>query len=243
MPGEQKFEIRDMRDGDWYWMDRSILHGYGQKLKASGIAVYNALASFANFKTQTCFPTQEVIAQLIGLSARTVRRKVKLMIELGLIKVERRRGSAIYYLLRPDRTKETVGQDKRDTSDRTPEPTNNNYLTINNNNNTTVVAKQLPPLNGSLINSLIAKFREVNPNYERLFANKTQRLALERLIKKFGLEKVEKLIDILPQVFGRPYAPRITTPLKLEEKLADLLSFIKEEERKGGRVFTIKLKQ
>jgi DNA-binding transcriptional ArsR family regulator len=241
MPGEQKFEIRDLRNGDWYWIDRVILHSYGQKLKASGIAVYNALASFANFKTQTCFPTQEAVAQLIGLSPRTVRRKVKVMIELGLIKVERRRGSAIYYLLRPDRTKETVGQDKRDTSDRTPEPTNNNYLTIIENNK--VVAEQLPPLNGSLINSLISRFKEVNPNYERLFANKTQRLALERLVGKFGQPMVERLIDLLPRVFGRPYAPRITTPLKLEEKLADLLSFIKEEEEKGGRVFTIKSKQ
>jgi hypothetical protein len=241
MPGEQKFEIRDLRNGDWYWIDRSILHSYGQKLKASGIAVYNALASFANFKTQTCFPTQQAIAQLIRLSPRTVRRKVKLMIELGLIKVERRRGSAIYYLLRPDRTKDTVGQDKRDTSDRTPEPTNNNYLTIIKNNK--VVAEQLPPPKGSLINSLIAKFREVNPNYERLFANKTQRAALERLVGKFGQPMVERLIDLLPGVFGRPYAPRITTPLKLEEKLADLLSFIKEEEEKGGRVFTIKSKQ
>jgi DNA-binding transcriptional ArsR family regulator len=242
MPGEQKFEIRDLRNGDWYWIDRSILHSYGQKLKASGIAVYNALASFANFKTQTCFPTQEAIAQLIGLSPRTVRRKVKLMIELGLTRVEKRGGSAIYYLLRPDRTEETVGQDKRDTSDRTPEPTNNNYLT-RNNNNINVVAEQLPPLNGSLINSLIARFSEVNPNYERLFANKTQRLALERLVRKFGQPMVERLIDLLPGVFGRPYAPRITTPLKLEEKLADLLSFIKEEERKGDRVFTIKSKQ
>jgi DNA-binding transcriptional ArsR family regulator len=240
MPGEQKFEIRDLRNGDWYWIDRVILHSYGQKLKASGIAVYNALASFANFKTQTCFPTQEVIAQLIGLSPRTVRRKVRLLIELGLIKVERKRGSAIYYLLRPDRTKETVGQDKRDTSDRTSEPTNNNYLTIIRNNK--VVAEQPPPLNGSLINSLIARFKEVNPNYERLFANKTQRLALERLVGKFGQPMVERLIDLLPKVFGRPYAPRITTPLKLEEKLADLLSFIREEEQKGGRVFTIKSK-
>jgi len=43
MPEEQKFDIRDLRDGNSYWIDRSILHSYGQKLKASGVAVYNAL--------------------------------------------------------------------------------------------------------------------------------------------------------------------------------------------------------
>jgi biotin operon repressor len=128
--------IRDLRDGGWYWISRAILHTYGRRLKPSGIAVYNALASFANFETQTCFPTQEAIARLVGISRRTVGRKVKLLEQLGLIRVERKRGSCIYHLLEPgDAPKRTQPCDRNDPSDRTPRNTNKNHLTRINNKN------------------------------------------------------------------------------------------------------------
>ena len=78
------------------------------------------------------------------------------------------------------------------------------------------------------IDYLIALFKEVNPTYERLFANKTQRAAMERLVKKFGREKVERMIKGLKSIFGKPYAPTITTPYLLEKKLADYISYLKK---------------
>jgi len=127
---------RDMRDGNWYWINRAVLHVYGPKLKTSGIAVYNALASFANFKTQACFPTQKVLARLTGMSRRTVSRKIKLLKELGLIKVERKKRGYIYHLLEiEDMTEKTPPCDKKDTSNVTGGNTNNNKLTRNINNN------------------------------------------------------------------------------------------------------------
>ena len=78
------------------------------------------------------------------------------------------------------------------------------------------------------INPLIELFKSINPSYERLFANKTQRAAIERIIKKFGAEKAEKLIRSLDKVFGEPFAPRITTPIQLESKLGDLLAYFKQ---------------
>jgi len=93
---------------------------------------------------------------------------------------------------------------------------------------------------GKEINELIAKFKAINPSYERFFANKTQRGAMERLLKKMGREKLEQILDILPAIFGKPYAPRITSPLKLEEKLADLFAFMKERSEIGKQVFTIR---
>jgi len=128
--------VRDMRDGNWYWINRAVLHIYGPKLKASGIAVYNTLASFANFKTQTCFPTQKALAELTGMSRRTVSRKIKLLKELGLIKVERKKGGCTYHLLEPDVTEKILPCDKKDTSNVTGGNLNNNKLTrININNN------------------------------------------------------------------------------------------------------------
>ena len=132
----EKNEVRDLRDGEWYWIDKKILSLYGQRLKPSGIAVYNALASFANSETQACFPTQKAIAKLIGSSARTVIRKIRQLRELGLVRVEKKRGSCLYYLLEPKVTKETPGCDKKNTSEVTRGRINNNYLTriINNIN-------------------------------------------------------------------------------------------------------------
>jgi hypothetical protein len=78
------------------------------------------------------------------------------------------------------------------------------------------------------LNDLIELFKEVNPSYDRLFGNKTQRAALERLVKKFGPEKVESMIKGLKGIFGRPYAPSITTPYLLETKLADYINYLKK---------------
>jgi len=91
--------IRSMNNCTWYWIDKKILFIYGTTLKAPGIAVYNALAAFANSKTQSCFPAQTRIAQLCGISVRTVIRKVRLLEELGLIRTEKRGKITVYYLL------------------------------------------------------------------------------------------------------------------------------------------------
>lgn len=242
MSEEYKLEIRDLRDGDWYWVPKAVIRKYVPRVGATGIVVYDFLASLVDGE-QKCFPSQKYIADSVGYSRATVNKSLKKLERARLVKVIRSTGErSTYYLLKVGCKAEEIHVSNRGNQPVKHGNTNNNKLTINNNN-TTVVAEQTSPLNGSLINRLIAGFREVNPNYERLFANNTQRLALERLLRKFGAEKVEKLISLLPQIFGRPYAPRITTPLKLEEKLADLLSFLKEEKEKGGGVFTTKSKQ
>ena len=78
-------------------------------------------------------------------------------------------------------------------------------------------------------NSLIGKFKEVNPSYEKFFANKTQRAAIDRLVGKYGQEKVSQMIDALPSIIVKKFAPRITTPLQLETKLGDLYAFVKQQ--------------
>ena len=136
MSDEQKFEVRDLRDGDWYWVDKKILSAYGRTLGSSGIAVYNALAFFADSQTQRCFPAHKSIAGLLGISRRTVIRKLKLLKKLGLIRAKKRKNSCLYLLLepKPDVTNGTQPCDKRDTADVTGRNTNYNYITRNINN-------------------------------------------------------------------------------------------------------------
>ncbi len=94
-----KTVTRNLNGGDWYWISRAVLLTHGRALKPSGIAVYNVLASFANSKTQSCFPTHKTIAKIAGTSKRTVSEKIQQLEKLKLIRRERQEGQSIYQLL------------------------------------------------------------------------------------------------------------------------------------------------
>jgi DNA-binding MarR family transcriptional regulator len=131
-------EIRSLTERRWYWISHTILKRYGRILKSSGLGVYNVLASYANSKSQTCFPAQKSIAGHLGLSIRTVNRKIRLLKDFKLIKVKKIGSRCFYSLLRVDTPKGTRLYAKRDTWDRTPGKSNNNKLIklINKNNGT-----------------------------------------------------------------------------------------------------------
>lgn len=89
---------------------------------------------------------------------------------------------------------------------------------------------------GKDINSLIEKFKPINPSYEILFKNTTQRKVLERMVKKYTYEKVVGMIEVLPEIVCQKYAPQISTPIQLENKLGQLLIFIKQNKKKKGEI-------
>jgi len=78
MPNQQTIEIRDLRNGDWYWIHKAVIHEYAQKVGAIGIVVYNLLASLAN-SHQGCFPSQKYIARALGYSRSYVNETLKLL--------------------------------------------------------------------------------------------------------------------------------------------------------------------
>lgn len=82
------------------------------------------------------------------------------------------------------------------------------------------------------IHNLIELFEPINPSYEKIYKNKTQRAALQRLVDKYGRDKVRGMILALPEITSKPYAPRITKPLELEENLGKLVIFSKQEKNK-----------
>ena len=82
------------------------------------------------------------------------------------------------------------------------------------------------------IDALIDLFSEVNPTHARLFGNKTERQAMERLFKKFGEDWLAKLLKALPKIISQPYAPRITTPYQLEKKMGELKAFVEQARKK-----------
>lgn len=77
------------------------------------------------------------------------------------------------------------------------------------------------------INSLLKEFEPVNPIIN--YGNKTHRRALEELVKKYGEEKVRASIKYTVSISGQKYAPTITNPYQLKEKLGELIIYQKKE--------------
>lgn len=112
--------------------------------------------------------------------------------------------------------------------------------TIMSNNNNNENNNKIAPI-GANINSLLSKFKNVNPSYERMYANRTQRSALERMVIKYGEKKMSNLLDHLQEIISRPYAPQITTPYELEAKMGRLVQFLKQDQLKIARTGTTKI--
>lgn len=131
---DEKAKVRDLRNGDWYWISKVVLDEYGSKIQPIGIAIYNCLAEHAN-QEGFCFPSHKYIADKIGSSISSVQRGIRMMIKLGLISKKRKRLHNVYYLLKIDRSDrpnlKQIGQPDRqfghtDRSDRSNGTTNKN---------------------------------------------------------------------------------------------------------------------
>ncbi len=81
----------------------------------------------------------------------------------------------------------------------------------------------------SQVNKMIEFFKDINPSYQRLFPNKTQRAACERMLKKSSLEKLGKIIENVSRTNQMKYSPTITTPIQLEDKMGQLIAFLQKE--------------
>jgi DNA replication protein DnaD len=131
---DEKIKVRDLRNGDWYWVSKALLDEYGDRLKPIGIAIYNCLAAHAN-QEGFCFPSHGHIAKKIGASISSVQRGIRQLIKLEIIRKSRQRYHNVYYLLKLDRSyrpnsNETGQSDRQfghiDRSDQSAGTTNKN---------------------------------------------------------------------------------------------------------------------
>ncbi len=131
---DEKIKVRDLRNGDWYWINKVLLDEYGERIKPIGIAIYNCLAAHAN-QEGFCFPSHKHIAKKIGASISSVQRGIRQLIKLNLVRKGRQRYHNLYYLLKLDRsyrpTPKEIGQSDRhigqpDRSDQSAGTTNKN---------------------------------------------------------------------------------------------------------------------
>lgn len=130
--------------------------------------------------------------------------------------------------------------DRGKTADEQPMNTYKNDKKVKNDKKDNIIDNVLATKVANL-NEFMDLFKGVNPNYERLFANKTQRGALERMILKYGEVKMRNMLTQLPSIVCKPYAPQISTPVELENKLGKLVQFMSQEKLKVSKTGTTKI--
>lgn len=226
-------------------MDNDYLNGYAKHFGAVGTAVYLSLCRHADNETQKCFPAQKLIAEEVGIERKTVIKYIRLFSKYHLIKIERERdrdkkwANNVYTLL-----------DKENWS--SPEAMSNKYTRVGHvqmkdkshvqqiHTKDTQDTKETHISNASVaVNPILELFKGLNPSYERLYSNKTQRGAVDRLLKKYGADKVSKMIEYAESVKSEQYAPVITTPLQLENSLGKLIAFYEKQKSRKPMLLSL----
>ena len=74
----------------FYCVDNNLIDEYGEKIGAIGVAVYNALIRYANRTTDIAFPAIGTIAKKLKLGRTTVKKYLRLLLQVGLIAINPR---------------------------------------------------------------------------------------------------------------------------------------------------------
>lgn len=237
---EKKFKIRDLRKKDQYKIDDAYLNGYARLCGIYATAVYNSLSRHANFYTQESFPSIEKISEQHNISKPSVIKGIKELEKWGIVKIikekdekTKRQLTNVYILADKTEWIEKPTRVNDIDSEKPSKPQIKSRVNHIDCKDTKVKDNKVfsngAAVAGKYINDLIKLFELVNPTYERLYEKKSERQSLERLIKKFGGEKVKNMIEILPSIINKPYAPKIITPFQLEKDLGKLIAFYNQE--------------
>lgn len=200
-----------------------------------------------------CFPSIGLLSAECGIkSRRTVQQKVNFLEEIGLlIKTSRFSGNK-----QTSNEYQIIIGEKEETNDRGalnaqgegcnectegvqemhPRGAADAHKTITNelNPENDIIATPGAAGQENEINKIFEIFYLINPTIN--FGNITNRKAVEAMIKRFGFDQTKRTAEYAIQVQGKEYAPTITTPYQLKEKLAQLKIYFEKSKQpqKGG---------
>jgi len=186
--------------------------------------IYGFIRFFmANNTDKRFYFTDAQISRICYCSADTSNRAISRLAKLGLLEKRSKikaNGGRIRFITDISYNSE-LG--KIPTYNRQKLQKNKNKIKENKINNNKINCK--PTVCGKEINQLIEIFKAVNPTYTALYRNTTQRKALGEVVKVLGVDKTAGILGMLPQVNANRYAPKITTPVHLRDKLGQLKAF------------------
>lgn len=95
----EHIRVRDARKPGWFWIDNDLLDQHGAIIGPHGIAVYAALARFADSRGE-CYPATTTIARITGLSRATVSTTLAALVDRRIVAVTHTAGRVnVYHLL------------------------------------------------------------------------------------------------------------------------------------------------
>lgn len=239
-----QIKIRDLRKKDQYKIDDAYLNGYARLCGVYATAVYNSLSRHADFQTQECFPSIETIAEQHNMSRPSVIKAIKILESWGIIivqkekdEVTKRQKNNVYLLAdkstwKPKPSKPSLPR-AESISDNDPSKRQNKSRVNDvdckdtHTKDTHIRIPQTIATSSPVITEVFHIFQEINPTIN--YGNPFQRRAVEELVKRFGEEKTKGYARAAVAVHGKKYAPTITNPSKLKEKLSELGAYYKRQ--------------
>ena len=221
---------RKMKDWEWY-SDNNI----------RGVFIH--LVLFANHENNNWQGTEiqrgqivvgrNELSKTLGISQQSIRTTIKKLKSTNEITTKSTNKYTIITIIKyDDYQNNRVKLTNKTTSKLTNEqPTTNQQLTTNNKDNKDnninkeqLLATDVAVKEPDEVNLLLGEFKkDINPTIN--FGNTTQRKSCMDLIKQFGYEKVLNTLNYYRTIQTDKYAPTITTPLQLKEKMGQLIAF------------------
>jgi len=91
-PRAAPVQIRSQRRAHWAWFDHALIDDYAEHLGPIGVALYVALARYANHHTGQCWPSLVRLSRQLGITRLTARRYLQRLVDQGLIALQERPG-------------------------------------------------------------------------------------------------------------------------------------------------------
>lgn len=206
-----------------------------KNLSPADWVVYGIVYWFERMKDGRCTASNNRIAEVGNLKSRTVRASLE-KLEAGKYITrefkdeERKTRIQIITLVAFSKVgtpMPTQGRLKTARRVGSNEPHISNKEESNNNTSA-------PKTGAKDVAELIDGFQMVDPNWRRLFGRKNQRSAVERMLAQHGRPALEKIIAFLPRNNADPYAPKITSPIQLEEGMGRMKAHWDQKKNKNG---------
>ena len=196
-----------------------------QEVKPLDEKVYGFIYWLTCLKGEHCTASNNYIAVALGCTATSVQNALTNLERRGYIartytKDDKRNRTEIIPLVRY--AKVSLNND-------TVSLNNDTQVSLNNDQKKKSNKEEKQNSISVEIGMVIKAFEPINPSSRLFYARRPQRDACQRLLENHSLEWLLKIIQVLPKTNVTKYAPTITSPLQLEEKMAQLVAFIQKE--------------
>ena len=218
-----------------------------EKLQAADLMVYGTVYWFQKMKDGKCTAGNPTISKIAGVSERTVRESLeKLEAEdyIERIYKDERRKVRLEIKCKIAFGKvgapaPTVGATAPTSVGATAPQSNKSSKEVRVND---ILAAPSAADSEKDINKRIAEiinaFKPVKPFIQKLYGQPPQRQAAKEMVDEFGFEKALKIAEYAVSVQGQPFAPVITTPYQLREKVGNLRIWAMGEKNKRQKLWS-----